>query len=220
MTTLAITQRVDISHTGERRDALDQNWTWFASFLDADILPLPNLFPLRHKKIDLFSWMTRHQVTGVILSGGNTPVIGKNRGWKANDIAPERDRLESLLLEQLPSKGIPIVGVCRGLQMINLFYGGALEKVQHHVAVTHRLKTQPQASDEFYMQVNSFHQFGITIDGLASDLEALAFAEDGTVEALQHKFLPVYAVMWHPERENPFQDEDINCFKKWLLPRN
>jgi putative glutamine amidotransferase len=56
--------------------------------------------------------------------------------------------------------------------------------------------------------VNSFHDWGVTPDGLTDDWRVTALAPDGTVEAIEHVTEPIAAVMWHPERD-PRDDSDL-----------
>jgi len=63
------------------------------------------------------------------------------------------------------------------------------------------------------MNVNSYHQFGIEKLALNSSLKPIAWAEDGSIEALMHKELPIYGIMWHPEREHPYPEVDIKMIR-------
>ena len=215
MILIGLTQRVDTSPFGERRDALDQAWTRFIHALGAEPIPLPNLSAIKGIEISAIAkWLEVYPVDAVVLTGGNTPLF---RGYSGpvSDIAHERDSLESFLLRQLPNQGIPVVGVCRGLQMINIFYGGTLAKVSEHIACRHRL-CRTSDSPLLPLETNSYHNYAVMHKDLAPCLKALSWSDDGVIEALRHKTKPVAAVMWHPERETPFVDEDLVCFRKWL----
>lgn len=60
-----------------------------------------------------------------------------------------------------------------------------------------------------YDASNSFHQLGIEKPKLSSSLKPIAWAEDGSIEALIHEDLPCNGIMWHPEREDPFSEVDL-----------
>lgn len=122
-------------------------------------------------------------------------------------LEPERDRAELELLAAFTAAGKPVLGICRGLQTVNVFFGGTLvQDIPGHGAVDgadrlHRVRTaasplRPLCGAEAL--VNSAHHQAA--DRLGSGLRAVQWAEDGVVEALCHRSLPVWAVQWHPER--------------------
>jgi gamma-glutamyl-gamma-aminobutyrate hydrolase PuuD len=188
---VAVSQRVDVvAAYGERRDALDQRWPRLLRSLELVAAPVPN------DPDGIRSWLEAVAPSGVILSGGNSVGDGP-------DHAPERDALEGALLDWARGRRMPVLGVCRGMQMLNAHLGGRLDRVPGHVAVRHAV-----AIDGAVRDVNSFHNFGITADGLAPGLEATAAAPDGTIESCRHRELPWQAVMWHPEREPALHDDD------------
>lgn len=115
---------------------------------------------------------------------------------------PERDRAERSLLEHALQTGLPVFGVCRGLQLINDHFGGRLAPLSGHVAAPHDvIFSGPEAAVYGPRQtVNSFHATGVPSDGLGQDLEPFAQDEDGWVEGIRLANRPVAAVMWHPER--------------------
>ena len=128
-------------------------------------------------------------------------------GGELWDVEPERDQEELALLAMFAAIKRPVLGICRGLQTINVFFGGTLlQDIQGHSAAEgidrfHRVYTAPSFLRELYGEegiVNSAHHQAI--ERLGADLEAIQWAPDGTVEALIHRNLPIWAVQWHPER--------------------
>lgn len=209
MKRLGISQRVEVIKSyGERRDCLDQQWSSLAMALDYFPVPLPNIRP--DKASELLNTL---QLDGIILSGGNSL---SSLDSTAEDAAPERDAFEYALIEAAIAKGIPIVGVCRGMQVLNLYLKGTLQKVTGHVATRHRIVS---SSEHFTIpeNVNSFHNYSIPKNGLAPSLTSLAHDETGNIEAfyqIKHKIL---GIMWHPEREENFTQLDIQLIKRFLL---
>ncbi|WP_200833066.1 gamma-glutamyl-gamma-aminobutyrate hydrolase family protein [Spiribacter sp. SSL99] len=196
-----------IAEHGERRDCLDQRWIPLLEALELDPVPIPNGLS------NPADWGERQGLSGLILTGGNDIAHMVDARWPA----PERDRTETALLEWTAAAGMPVLGVCRGLQMINHHCGGRLVPVDGHVATRHPLQT---AGDDrllaTHWEVNSFHDWGIPACDLAASLRPLAWSEDCCIEAAVHKRLPWLAIMWHPERETPFAEADLTLIGRLL----
>ena len=189
---IAITQRVELATGhGERRDCLDQRWAALMEGLGIDLVPVPNGLA------EPGQWLQRQAVSGLILSGGND--LSHLPG--ASNFSRERDTTEAALLTTARELHLPVLGVCRGMQMLNHFLGGSMTPVQGHAGCLHGVSCG--VADELfgaYSQVNSFHNWGITPNDLAQNLSARAHAGDDTVEAFAHASLPWTGIMWHPER--------------------
>lgn len=215
---IAITMRVDpVAERNEVRDALDQAWLRFFSMAGARPLLLANGLD------DPVAYLRSMGASGVVISGGNdlsgsfpnrsgaSALVRESPGL---DVQPLRDRLESLLLDASASEGWPVLGVCRGMQAINLFHGGGLEPVSGHVRTRHRLTRLSQRGGfDFDVEVNSFHNYGVPLDGLGAGFVALATAGD-CVEAIWNEDLRQLGVMWHPERNESFSGNDLAFFRK------
>jgi putative glutamine amidotransferase len=175
----------------ERRDALDQRWIPFLAACGLLPVLLPN-----QVEASLFL-LENLPLAGLILSGGNT--LGAYGGT-----APERDATETALLESACQRALPVLGVCRGLQGLHHHFGGILSPVAHPIGIPHTLRSG--------RSVNSYHRYGFT--AVTADFEALEIAEDGVIEAMRHKTLPLCGIMWHPERVSPREESDIVLFRK------
>jgi putative glutamine amidotransferase len=192
MARIGITQRVhDLADVGERRDALDQVWTaWIESGGDVP-LPVPNRLD------DPVGYVRALDVDALVLTGGND--LAHLPG--ARNTAPERDATERALLADARNAGRPVLAVCRGMQMLVDFWGGAVTRVDGHVACRHDIEIRAGASWPLRRgPVNSFHDWGVAADGVPDALQILATAPDGTAEAVAHVELPQVGIMWHPER--------------------
>jgi len=146
---------------------------------------------------------------GLLLPGG-----GDLEPWRygqencgSRDLDPARDQAEWDLLDRFTAAGKPVLGICRGLQVINVFFGGTLfQDLPGHCAVEgvdrlHSVHTLPSPFSALYGAenvVNSAHHQAA--DRLGSGLRAVQWTGDGVVEALCHQTLPVWGVQWHPER--------------------
>lgn len=186
MKIVAISQRVDdYPKYGEVRDTLDQRliqWLYTAGFI---AYPVPNLLFDMHA---LDSWLNGLQPEGIVLSGGN------NLGQIGS-----RDRTEKALLNYAQEHYLPMLGICRGMQMMGVWAQTELKLVDGHVASRHEIK------GEITSCVNSYHNYSLSACPLG--FRVLAHSEDGEIEAIQHLTLPWEGWMWHPERETTFSKQ-------------
>ena len=204
---VAVTQRVDrIADRDETRDGLDQRllqWLVQSGFVP---VPVPNgiadpgatteaeSLAARGRSPLLDDWLRSVRPAGLVLSGGN------NIGAHA-----DRDATERYLLSWARSQRVPVLGICRGLQMMATWAGGTLVEIAGHVRCRHPLAID-RNPDHWPDQVNSFHDWGLA--SCPAGFTVAARANDGVIEALVHDDLPWEGWMWHPEREQPFAPRD------------
>lgn len=147
---------------------------------------------------------------GLLLPGGGDPdpiLYGEApRGAEPPD--RERDTLELSLMDGFVQAGKPILGICRGMQMLNIFFGGTLiQNLTGHSQREgrdriHSVRTVP--GSRLYglygpeTPVNSAHHQGVFRPGVG--LNIVQRASDGVIEAVEHETLPIVGVQWHPER--------------------
>jgi gamma-glutamyl-gamma-aminobutyrate hydrolase PuuD len=208
MKLIGITQRVDnIEHYSERRDCLDQKWSVFFYDLGYIVVPLPNV--TKDKALTL---LEKLNLDAILLSGGNS--IGELNPL-AKDIAPERDEFEQTIIIYAQNKDIPLIGVCRGMQMINVCMGGTLSRVDGHINTRHTIKSAHNQK-QFNRIVNSYHAWGIKANELAPILKPLAFDDNGCIESFESTSSRILGLMWHPEREKKFNEFDIQIIGSFL----
>lgn len=149
---------------------------------------------------------------GVVLTGGadiDPAHYGQDPHPDLGAIEPDRDAYELALLAAADRKGIPVLGICRGMQLINVARGGTLaQHVDDHAEwdLTPDTEIHPVAFTEgsclagLYgpsAPVNSLHHQ--VVDQVGEGLSITAVAPDGTIEALEEPGRAVVAVQWHPE---------------------
>lgn len=130
---------------------------------------------------------------------------------------PERDTFEMRSIERYLSTGKPVLGICRGIQMLNVYCGGSLiqdlphqKGIVHHMQeagstlIGHTVTVEPDSLIAKLLgperiSVNSFHHQ--CVDKMGDGLKAVGFSEEGIVEVIEHEEHPFcLAVQWHPER--------------------
>jgi putative glutamine amidotransferase len=152
-------------------------------------------------------------VDGLLLPGGwdvDPSFYGEARHAKVGETDPELDATELALFQQAREKHIPVLGICRGQQVINVAMGGSL--IQHlddhdvrghgRAHLAHAVEVDPaselgRAAGGQTIQVNSFHHQAVR--ELAPGLQQTARGEDGTVEGVESEDGLVVAVQCHPE---------------------
>jgi N5-(cytidine 5'-diphosphoramidyl)-L-glutamine hydrolase len=198
MSLVAVTQRVDvIPERNERRDALDQRWTALLSACEL----LPVLVPNSPGQVEQI--IMELPIRGVVLTGGNDLVACGGK-------TPERDETELKLLRLAIEHKIPVLGICRGMQLIQHHFGVQLGPVDGHVKDVQEVMVGGTCRT-----VNSYHRYGTT--RTVTDLEVCAVAQDGVVKAVRHRVHSIYGFMWHPERLVPFPDEDVRMIRQLFL---
>lgn len=122
-------------------------------------------------------------------------------------IDEEKDARELAAIEEFLRRGLPVLGICRGCQVLNVALGGTLHQdIPGHTRTQegdtlHATRTVDAALINLYGErfiVNSSHHQSVDIPGRG--LRAVQWADDGTVEAVRHESLPLFGVQWHPER--------------------
>ncbi len=190
----------------ETRDAVSHDWRRWLERGGHQFFPVPNGLA------DLRGHLDCLPVDGVILTGGNDLVAPAG---SESDVAPERTATEHELIAAAIERGLPVFAVCRGLHVVNAFFGGATVadlaatcgRPSPHVGRDHAVALAPPfdaVAGCGELRTNSFHNQGVVPSGLAPDLVAFGRSpSDGVIEGAVHRTRPILAVQWHPERPNP-----------------
>ena len=180
---------------------------------------IPWLFPYSDDEATLDQAVAA--VDGLLLSGGDFDIdpslFGEMPHPKLGKVVPERTATESALLQRAEARKIPILGICGGMQLMNVSRGGTLyqdlpsqkEAVLEHQQPqskdlpAHPIKIRPDSqlakiTGESEIGVNSTHHQAVKAAG--QDLIISATAPDGVVEAIEDPLYSFYlGVQWHPE---------------------
>ena len=189
MKKIIITQRYEkIGQFKELRDNLDVrliNLIFKLGFL-------PIIVPSNPKNI--LKYAKEFSPRGIILSGGGDP---QNKD--------ERYYSEKKLINFGNKKKIPILGICRGAQRINIHFNGKLTRVTNHVRKIHLISGLTITGK---IRVNSYHDLGFNKKLMGKNLKVLATSDDGIVKYFKHKNNKIFGIMWHPERETKVSNFD------------
>ena len=191
-----ITQREGVNDYGDPTDILEAGYVKF--YESIGFIPRPvanhtkNFERLFDEKIDLL----------IVVGGGALAPQWYDRPHEET-VQKNRDRMEEKLIHYCVNHGIPIIGTCRGMQYINVLFGGRLayhpdllcprERGEDHMV---RLLKENRS-----IEVNNYHKDVIFEDSLADCFEPIAIDEDNhTIEAYQSESMKILGIQWHPER--------------------
>ena len=212
---------VEASHYKEVRDSISHDWFSFLSLFHVVPILVPN-----HLK-DPVGYIRSLKADMILLTNGNDVGYGIEDPSSDLSISKERDLTEFKLLQHAIEKKLPVLGVCRGMQVINCFFQGKIQKLnsfqkssQLHVNKIHPI----DIIDTHFIDcigtkltVNSFHDFGVFFDDISNELKSFAISRhDHINEGLYHPSLPILGIQWHPEREQPSHKKSRVLVEKFL----
>ena len=189
-------------------DDLTQRPTYFRAIAAAGGLPL--LLPLEGSTEDFLQLASL--CDGFLFSGGPDPhpfLFGEDTLAQGKNVSRARDLMELNLLKIAMKEKKPILGICRGLQIINVGQAAGSFPIAHqqpfsYKLPSHHVSVNPDSllfrlsGDSASLSVNSMHHEAV--NRLAPGLTACAWAPDGIIEALEKPDYPfLLGVQWHPE---------------------
>lgn len=202
---IGITTRVgQASGYAEPRDCLAQDWAeFFRTVLpEADWMMLPNIGD------DIIQYAGNWHLNAFIISGGN-------------DLGAEalRDMTEINLLKLAQAESLPLLGVCRGLQLLASQYGGRLkraETAEHPVAPHDIIITEMpyNYTATIPTQVNSFHNWLVQDCGT---LTPFAYDTDHNIEGVFDRDKQILGIGWHPERGTLSANFDQKLLRNFFI---
>lgn len=230
----------DMTYVKQGIGAIGQSWTLVANdYSDAIIRAggIPIVIPISEDE-DYIKDIA-DKIDGVVLSGGADmdPLIsGQRADEKTGRVSAERDKQELLLLDYLyKNTEKPILGICRGLQMLNVYFKGTLildlpsaGYLAHSISNNERTKPihditiyedtllkEIIGSEKTY--VNTIHHQAI--DKLGEGLKVSAISEDNVIEAIETEDVKtrfILGTQWHPEMISIKDDKHQNIFDYFI----
>ena len=153
---------------------------------------------------------------GVVIGGGSDidpKLYGQKRDNRTVNIDHKRDKLEWQVIDTLYKRKVPIMGICRGMQMINVYFGGTLNQHVHDLDLQYTHQKSPLPHKIVYIkphtllykilkvrkcEVNSIHHQAVEKTG--KGLQVCATDENRLIQAIEHTKYPfLLGVQWHPE---------------------
>lgn len=215
---------------------IDENsalhFAYSQAILDCGATPI--IIPANINKNSLISIIDK--VDGLLFSGGSdidASYFGEENLEALTEVVPERDYYEFMLLRAALDRGIPILGICRGVQLINIALGGSIyqdlpsqhptKALQHsintnkHVGVHHVTIEKNSLLYKIVktesLNVNSRHHQALK--DVAPTLKVTARSSDNVIEAVEgYPELKIMGVQWHPENMATTGD---NCYMKKIF---
>lgn len=196
-----ISMRVtNASNYFEPRDSIARDWSNYmlTSFPESKWLFIPNI------EDEVEKYIKKWNINVLILSGGDD--IG---------MYTERDKTELQLIKIALRNNIPIIAICRGLQLIHTFFGGKLLAGDSTFILNHRAKKHKIILNDKEIEVNSYHTNMLDEKTIDKQFKIIGRCKkDNSIECIKSN--GILAMMWHPERENVFHEWNINLIKKFL----
>jgi len=190
------------------RPYLSNYFVQMAKEFDVALLPLTT-------ETSLFTICTL--CSGLIIPGSSINVDPSYYGETPLHCPVDEYAFDRKVIETFSNRGKPILGVCGGMQALNVYFGGTLKRdIPNHRGVKHDVSfSSGSFLEEVYgknsLKVNSFHSQAV--NEVVSSFEIVARASDGTIEAIQSKTGSIYGIQWHPETDFCTADSDYSGIK-------
>ena len=194
--------QIYLNKRNETRDFIDNKLILFLKkCFSCQIFLISNISNNSKKNIlDLKQYLIKNRINFIVLSGGTN--VGENK---------LRDLTENILLKYALNNRIKLLGICRGMQFINLYFKGKLKKIKEHVG---RKKKIYSLEGKQTRIVKCYHNYGI--QSLGNSLKKIYKSSDGEIESILHINKRILGIMWHPERSKNFHNDDLRLIKNFI----
>ena len=158
---------------------------------------------------------------GIIIPGGHsvTPsMYGAEKQPETTDTDIEKDKFQFAAVRMYADAGKPVLGICRGEQLVNNVFGGTT--IQHMPEGWHKKRRDVKIAEGTWLfnllgnEASTKHSHHQCVDKLGDGLYATMWdVQSGHIEGYEHKTLPVYGIQWHPDTMG---DEGVAVFKEYV----
>ncbi len=177
--------------------SLSKDWIDYAVKIGVNLIP----YNYNFKK----TYLDKIKIDGLILSGGND--LSQFKKKKENIF---RDNHEKQILKYCLNKKIPILGICRGFQLISSCYKSKIKRCKNHVRTFHKIiLNESNYINSKTLHVNSFHNF--CIYKILNKFNIISSHDDKSIEIVEYPAKKILCFMFHPERKN-FSQKTINKY--------
>lgn len=192
---IGLTMRItETTNYVEFRDSVAHDWHIYMDklFPESKWMYIPNLGE------NVEEYVRKWKLNALILTGGDD--LGDY---------PARDLTERILFRYALQHDMPVLGICRGLQVIYDSLGGTVERQSDSFSSIHVANEHQVTVANALYTVNSYHNNKLLPETIPKELTIIARCiEDGSIEGVRGK--NILGLMWHPERHKPFADWDAN----------
>lgn len=155
-----------------------------------------------------------HGIDGLLLPGGVDlqPSYYHEENVACGEMDPELDEFEMAVVKEAADADIPILGICRGLQLLNVFFKGSLyqdiscSNCHKRVGEVDRVHLTSVDKDSFLYEIYGKEEISVNsahhqaIKDIGQGLIPVQYSKEGIIEAFYHEKKPIYGLQWHPER--------------------
>lgn len=191
-----ISQREQVDKYGVPIDVMESVYIRFFESMGICTVPVSNFMARPQEMFEM------ENVIAVVLTGGGslpTKYYDEDYGY---EVQSNRDFTEKTLLQEAILRHVPVIGICRGMQFINGYFGGKVSNLQGLQASRAMGKDHTANLYGEEISVNNYHNDGIYEKNLAINLDIICKdVENKVVEAYYCKEKKILGIQWHPERK-------------------
>jgi len=218
---IAISQKQEQNIHGDLTDTLEHNYLNYLKQWNITPVIIPNNLS------NLQTYLKQFKIDRIILTGGNDIDPQSYNQPRPQNIllVPQRDQTETTIIKYAIQHNIPLLGICRGIQFINVYFKGKIINIKQTFGPNVHLPRHAHSlniTDEYTKKiigsqttVNSYHNYAINQQTISPQLRPFAQSPDELIEGFYHPTLPIAGILWHPERDSPdpeFNKKIINAF--------